>query len=152
MIKANFKMAYTAAVMLLLSSGLALAAKMERVGGNYKLQGISRECSGGVQDQPKPSCFRVVFEAVNKTGRFDELVLESSHVNAAVKKGEQLRISAEIAVDRGRTAEVSQVVMFDVSGKSRPPMWMISRKHESGPGPAARYLEMHAPQTDCLVL
>lgn len=127
----------------------ALAAgKMERIGGDYRLQGISRKC----QFRPDVSCFRVVFEAIHKTGRFDELVLESNHVNVSVKKGDRVRLSAEIAVDRGRKAEVSQVVLFDDSGKSRPPTWMLSSKHKAGPGPAARYIDMHVPQTDFLVL
>ncbi len=94
----------------------------------------------------------MVFEAVHKTGRFDELVLESNHVNVSVKKGDLIRLSAEIAVDRGNRAEVSQVVLFDDSGKSRPPTWMLSSKHHAGPGPAARYIDMHVPQTDFLVL
>lgn len=122
--------------------------KMERIGGDYRLQGISRKC----QSRPEGSCFRVVFEAVHKSGRFDELVLESNHVNVSVKKGDLVRLSAEIAVDRGSKAEVSQVVLFDDSGESRPPTWMLSSKHKAGPGPAARYIDMHVPQTDFLVL
>ncbi|NBQ52051.1 MAG: hypothetical protein EBU49_00505 [Proteobacteria bacterium] len=124
------------------------AGKMERIGGDYRLQGISRKCPA----RPDGSCFRVIFEAVHKTGRFDELVLESNHVNVSVKKGDVVRLSAEIAVDRGKKAEVSQVVLFDDSGKSRPPTWILSSKHRAGSGPASRYIDMHVPQTDFLVL
>jgi hypothetical protein len=134
--------------MCFFSAAATAAGKMERIGGDYRLQGISRKCPS----RPDGSCFRVVFEAIHKTGRFDELVLESNHVNVSVKKGDLVRISAEIAVDRGTKAEVSQVVLFDDSGKSRPPTWMLSSKHKAGPGPAARYFDMHVPQTDFLVL
>ena len=127
----------------------ALAAgKMERIGGDYRLKEISNNCSG----QKQTACFRLVFEALKMTGRFDVLLLESSHVNVGVKKGDQVRLSAEIAEDHGKSAEVSQVVLFDDSGKSRPPAWMLSSKHKASPGPAARYIDMHVPQTDFLVL
>ena len=122
--------------------------KMERTGGDYPLVEITTRCQSAV----RPTCFRIVFDALNKTGRFDRLVLESGHVNVGVKPGDKVRLSAEIAVDRGRTAEVSQVVLFGGIPGSQVPVWMLSSKHRAGPGPAARYIEMHAPQTDFLVL
>lgn len=122
--------------------------RMERTGGDYRLANISDRCSV----RTSGSCFKMTFTAIKKTGRFDELVLESNHVNLAVRKGDRIRLSAEIAVDRGRTAEVSQVVLFRDGKNPPPPVWMLSRKHKAGPGPAARYLEMHVPQTDFRVL
>jgi hypothetical protein len=122
--------------------------RMERVGGDYRLADISGKCSGQI---PGP-CFKMTFMAVRKTGRFDELVLESNHVNFGVRKGDRIRLSAEIAVDRGPRAEVSQVVLFRDGNNPAPPVWMLSRKHKAGRGPAARYLEMHVPQTDYRVL
>ena len=122
--------------------------KMERTGGDYTVAGISTHCRG----QGQSGCFRIVFDAVHKTGRFDQLVLESNHVNVGVKPGDRIRLSAEVAVDRGRTAEVSQVVLFEGEPGSHVPVWMLSSKYRAGTGPAARYLEMHSPQTDFLVL
>jgi hypothetical protein len=124
------------------------APQMERVGGNYELKEVSRKCKG----KSASPCFRLLFTALAKTGRFDELVLESDHMNVAVRKGDRIRLSAEIAVDRGRTAEVSQLVLFRDAKSGIPPVWMLSRKHKAGNGPAARYLEMHAPQNDFRVL
>lgn len=124
------------------------ARQMERVGGTYELKEVSRQCKG----KPSGPCFRMRFFAVAKTGRFDELILESDHMNVAVQRGDRIRLSAEIAVDWGRVAEVSQVVLFRDAGSGVLPVWMLSRKHKAGSGPAARYLEMHAPQTDYRVL
>jgi hypothetical protein len=123
-------------------------SRMERVGGDYRLAAISSKCSG----RSSGPCFKMTFSAIKKTGRFDELVLESNHVNFDVRKGDRLRLSAEIAVDRGRTAEVSQLVLFRDEMAGALPVWMLSRKHKAGPAPAARYLEMHVPQTDFRVL
>mgnify|MGYP006274516439 CR=1 FL=1 len=123
-------------------------SKMEKTGGDYTVAEITTRCRA-----PKESgCFRIVFDAVHKTGRFDQLVLESNHVNVGVRPGDRIRLSAEIAVDRGRSAEVSQVVLFEGQPGSQLPVWMLSSKHRAGSGPAARYLEMHSPQTDFLVL
>ncbi len=134
-----------------LAGELFARSQMERIGGDYAFKEMSRKCSVKI---PGP-CFRLTFEAVQKTGRFDVLILESDHVNAAIRPGDKMRLSAEIALDRGSWAEVSQVVLFQdgETGKaSATPMWLMSRKHKAGPGPAARYIEMHVPQNDYLVL
>lgn len=139
-------------VALFFMLGIARAAteesRMVRIGGDYILGTITAKC----REQIQPVCFRIVFDAVTKTGRFDQLVLESNHINVGINKGDRVRLSAEIAVDRGQSAEVSQVVLFEGAPGSRPPVWILSSKHRAGPGPSARYLEMHSPQTDFLVL
>lgn len=127
---------------------LAVAGRMERTGGDYILSDVSDACSDSNSSQ---RCFRIVFKSKVKSGRFDVLTLESDHMSANLEVGSEVRLSAEIAIDRGATAEVSQVVIFR-KAKDSQPVWLLSAKHKAGPGPAARYIEMHLPQSDFSIL
>ena len=115
---------------------------IERVGGDYFIKSIDGNDSG----------FVTTFAAVNPTGRFDTIRLESRHIHVAVKVGQRLRISAEVVGGTVRDAEASQVLVFIPSRNGETPVWLLSHRHPSLDLKGARYLEMHAPETDFTVL
>lgn len=114
-----------------------------RVGGDYQIADIER-----LRDDE----FKIVFEAVSKTGKFDSLILISDHVNLKVEKGQVLRISAEIAKEEGASAEVTQVLLFLPNGNSHVPMWMLSKRFPGRELRGSRYIDMHTPTSDFIVL
>jgi hypothetical protein len=119
------------------------APEIQRVGGDYKVASI---------DKVNDHAFQVLFTAVHPTGRFDNLRLESDHVHVAVKVGQTLRLSAEILTATGTAAEVSQVVLFLPGATGPMPVWMLSNKAPIGSLRAVKYLEMHDPLTDYMVM
>src|SRR5438309_1256347 len=76
-----------------------------RVGGDYKVTSV---------DKIDDHTFRVQFQSVKPTGRYDQLRLDSDHVHVAVKVGQEIRLSAEILSEdkHGASAEVAQMVLF----------------------------------------
>lgn len=117
--------------------------KILRVGGDYVVASIDQEERGD---------FKVVFKADKPTGHYDTLVLESDHVHVAVKVGQKIRLSAEILSDKGAVAEVAQVVIFFEGQAGRVPVWMLSTKATNLDLRATKYLEMHAPANDFMVM
>jgi len=115
---------------------------VERVGGTYVVSAIDRVDAG----------FRVKFNAVAPSGNFDEITLDSPHVHVGVKVGQQLRISAEVIGGDLKVAEATQVLVFLPTQRGEVPVWMLSSKQNAGDLGGARYLEMHAPQTDYTIL
>jgi len=144
-----------ALVGVLAVSGLAFAAprqaasvstkdsKFQRVGGDYKVAAVDRTDDGS---------FLIEFKSTHPTGKFDVLRLSSDHVHVAVKVGATLRLSAEILSARGREADVSQVVLFLPGRVGRVPVWLLSNKVPTRDLRATKYLEMHAPSTDYMVM
>jgi hypothetical protein len=116
---------------------------VQRVGGDYTVAAIER------QDDRS---FLVEFKAVTPSGRYDTLRLESDHVHVAVKVGQKLRLSAEIMGEKGPVAEVAQVVLFLQGNEGRVPVWLLSTKAPMHDLRATRYLEMHVPANDYLVM
>jgi hypothetical protein len=114
-----------------------------RVGGNYTVKSVEQK-SGNV--------FLVKFTAENKSGNFDELELESDHVHVAVKVGRTLRLSAEVLKTTGPKAEISQVVLFFPNAEGHVPVWLMSNKFPDRDLKASKYLEMHAPINDYMIL
>lgn len=114
-----------------------------RVGGDYKVEKIEK-----VSDRT----FVVEFHSVTATGKYDVLRLESDHVHVAVKVGQTLRLSAEILADKGREAEVSQVVLFLPNPQGHVPVWLLSNKVPAGELRGSKYLEMHSPLNDYVVM
>lgn len=114
-----------------------------KVGGNYKVSRIERL---------GPDHFVIEFTSTVKSGKHDLLVLESDHVNVAVTKGMELRLSAEVLREKKGATEVSQVLLFLPKSDTHVPVWLLSRhaKHQELRG--SRYLEMHAPTSDFMVL
>lgn len=118
-------------------------AQFVRVGGNYTVKSVEKKGEHS---------FVVNFAAENSSGSFDLLRLESDHVHVAVKVGRTLRLSAEILKTDGASAEISQVVLFFPSIEGHVPVWLISNKFPSRDLKASRYLEMHAPNNDYMIL
>ena len=127
------------------ASNLASSSKdsAQKIGGEYKITKIDRDSAG---------VFHVEFQASQLTGRFDSLQLESDHVHVGVKVGQTYRLSAEILGEAGVTAEVSQVVLFFPGPSGRVPVWLLSKKAIGRDLKAIRYLEMHVPANDFMVM
>lgn len=119
------------------------ANKPLRVGGDYQVSEIDR-----IRDDE----FKIVFKAVAQTGKYDTLVLISDHVNMKVEKGQVLRLSAEVGKEDGTTAEVTQVLLFLPNGNTHVPMWMLSKHFPGRELRGSRYIDMHSPTSDYLVL
>jgi hypothetical protein len=144
-----------AAVCALGPAGLALAGtaapaasttaepQVLRVGGDYTVSAIDK-----VDDRS----FRVEFKAVKPTGKFDVLHLDSDHIHVAVKVGQTLRLSAEILAQHGSSADVAQMVLFLPSVQGHVPVWLLSNKAPVHDLRATKYLEMHVPMTDYMVM
>ncbi len=114
-----------------------------RVGGNYIVKSV---------EQKSGNSFIVSFTAESQTGKFDELQLESDHVHVAVKVGRTIRLSAEILKANGPKAEISQVVLFFPNAEGHVPVWLISNKFPNRDLKATKYLDMHAPNNDYMIL
>jgi len=117
-----------------------------RVGGDYTVTAI---------EKVGEMAFRVEFTSDTKTGKFDVLRLDSDHVHVAVKVGQKIRLSAEIMAEKGANADVAQVVVFLPSSQgqqSHVPVWLLSNKAPPRDLRAAKYLEMHVPATDFVVM
>mgnify|MGYP005724812265 CR=1 FL=1 len=69
-----------------------------------------------------------------------------------MKKGEQLRLSAEILKVQGEAAEVAQVVLFLPSRAGRVPVWLLSNRVPHRELRSSKYLEMHVPLNDYIIL
>lgn len=121
----------------------AADANIIRVGGDYVVDAIDK-----VDDR----AFKIVFKADKPSGKFDVLNLESDHVHVAVKVGQKVRLSAEILSQSGAVAEVAQMVIFFASPAGRVPVWMLSTKAPAGELRATKYLEMHDPNNDFMVM
>jgi len=114
-----------------------------RVGGNYIVKSV---------EQKSGDSFLVRFLAETQTGKFDELVLESDHVHVAVKVGRTLRLSAEVLQTKGPKAQISQVVLFFPNAEGHVPVWLMSNKFRNIDLKASKYLDMHAPINDYMIL
>jgi hypothetical protein len=118
-------------------------AQVLRVGGTYKVTEIN---------ELKDGAYEILFESTEKSGRFDQLRLESDHIHVAVELGSVLRLSAEILKDGGVKADVAQMVLFLPNPKGATPVWMLSNKATSHDLRATKYLDMHVPLNDYSVL
>jgi hypothetical protein len=115
-----------------------------RIGGQYRIQKIEKL---GDQD------FRITFQGEPATGRYDTLVLRSDHIHVGVQEGQVLRLTAEVIKDRGPVLEVTQVLLFlNHREYGSTPVWLLSKNHVTRDFRGARWLEMHAPQADFLIL
>jgi hypothetical protein len=122
------------------------ATKIERVGGDYVVAAIDPKGDGD------EGLFIVRFESAQPTGRYDVLTLESDHIHVGVKVGQKVRLSAEILSERRPAAEVAQVVIFFKGPMGQVPVWLLSTKASSRDLRAVKYLEMHVPATDYVVM
>ena len=120
-----------------------------KVVGDYKVSSMTKMESGS---------FDVRFEKKEPSGHMDLLRLVTPHVHVGLKVGEVLKISAEVMANpRSKqklpVAQISQVLVFlKSSHQTTIPVWLISEAHGARPLKGAKYLEMHAPTSDFLVL
>ena len=116
---------------------------IKRVGGQYVVSDI---------DKVREGLFRIEFTSETPTGRFDTLILESDHVHVAVKEGQSIRLSAEILGEKGKTAEVAQMVVFLPHRQGPVPVWLLSTKADNRELRSSTYLEMHVPLNDYIIM
>ena len=114
----------------------------ERVGGDYIVHSIKPIAHSG---------FLVEFRSATTTGRFDVLKLETSNLHLLLNEGQKLRISAELLHEGEEASEVAQVLVFIPGQTGETPVWLLSRKSSAISFDGARYLEMHAPESDYLL-
>lgn len=114
-----------------------------KIGGIYKVTRIQKKSDGH---------FVVEFTSSQKTGKFDVLVLESDHLHVAVEEGKELRLSAEVLKEGKQRTEVAQVLLFLPHGDTHVPVWLLSRNAPDRDLRGSRYIEMHAPTSDYLIL
>lgn len=137
-----YKMIFSLVMSLLSFSVFAAeSSKIERIGGNFKVETITKLPSGA---------FVVEFKAAEGEPKFTHLRLESDNINSALSEGAVLRLSADVTQIRGRRAEVAQVVVFLPGVVGPTPVWMLSRKAPRL-DPPAKLLDLHAPVTDYAV-
>jgi hypothetical protein len=119
-----------------------LEHKAIRVGGEYIVESIN---------SPEPNSFKISFRAMNPSGKYDLLVLQTDHLNYLIEKGMKIRLSAEIISEKNSSAEVSQIVLYLKRPEGDTPVWMLSNRYRSDKLNATGYIKMHAPQTDYVV-
>ncbi len=131
--------------LFLASMVFTVSARAEplRVGGDYKVTAV---------DKVRDGAFVLEFTSTAPSGKYDVLRLESDHVHVAVKVGQQIRLSAEILTEKGNSAEVSQMVIFLPSIQGHVPVWLLSNKAPAQDHPSSRYLEMHNPLNDYVIM
>lgn len=128
--------------LLMMGASLA-AAEPLRVSGDFRLKEFKPLPYGGGT---------MIFQAEHQTGRFDELHLEARQSHLALEKGKVFHLSAEVVAVQGSVAEASQILIQFSKGDQKIPVWLLSSKYPGMPLRGARYLEMHAPSNDYLLL
>ena len=118
-------------------------SEVKKVAGDYIVSSLKASSGGNI---------KITFDAVNKSGRYDKLILISDHVHMSIRGSDKVRISAEVVgTDADGSSIVSQVLVFLPSVQGPVPVWMLSRTHPPQRFSGARLLEMHAPSADYLV-
>ena len=119
--------------------------KLQRVGGRYKIASIEK------LDEAN---FRIRFTSQTETGRFDQLILKSDHIHLSMQEGQVVRLSAEVIdAPKGQEVEVTQVLLFLSNPEyGTTPVWLLSSQHPTREFRGSRWLDMHAPQADFLIL
>ena len=129
---------------LLLAIITLATANSVRVSGEFVVKSITAD---------KRGFFTVIFANTVKDAKVKTLRLETQHLHVAVEQGKRLRLSAEIGKWRGNIVEARQVLVFVPTASSHTPIWLLSRHSSSDQKlQGAKYLDMHAPQSDFLVL
>ncbi len=131
------------ASLLLLGTQDNPSAKLVRVGGEFKVKSIVKTKELG---------FVVTFVSTDRKAQVQKITLESSYLHVSVEEGKVLRLSAEVAAQQGNVVEARQILLFLPTPTSYLPVWLLSR---SAPAlsdlKGARYIDMHAPQSDFML-
>ena len=129
--------------LLLLGAQNNTAAKLMRVGGEFRVKSIQ---------QTKDHSFVVTFASTDSKAKVQEIKLESTYLHVSVEEGKVLRLSAEVATQQGRIVEAKQILLFLPTSSSYLPVWLLSRSAPTlSDLKGARYIDMHAPQSDFLL-
>jgi hypothetical protein len=139
----SFILSFTAIFLMHTGEMFAQDSNVHRVRGIYQVKQIEKLTDGG---------FSIAFSAVDQSAFIAELHLESDHVHFSLKEGERIKLSADVVTINAKSAECRQLVIFMPHVQGYTPIWLISRKFPPTDSTAARYLEMHAPQSDFRLL
>lgn len=135
---------------LLLLASLALlaaqnnaSAELVRVGGEFKVKSIAKTEDHG---------FLITFTSTDRKAQVQRITLDSAYLHVSVEEGKVLRLSAEVATRQGSTVAARQILLLLPTPGSYLPVWLLSR---SAPAlsdlKGAKYIDMHAPQSDFLM-
>ncbi len=129
--------------LLLLAAQNAPRAVLLRVGGEFKVKSIHQTADRG---------FTITFASTDRTAQVQEIRLTSAYLHVSVEEGKVVRLSAEVAARRGRVVEADQVLLFLPTANSYLPVWLLSRTAPALSAlKGAKYIDMHAPQSDFLL-
>ena len=135
---------------LLMLASLALlaaqnntSAELVRVGGEFKVKSIAKTGDHG---------FLITFTSTDRKSQVQRITLDSAYLHVSVEEGKVLRLSAEVATRQGSTVAARQILLLLPTPGSYLPVWLLSR---SAPAlsdlKGAKYIDMHAPQSDFLM-
>lgn len=128
--------------LLLVASGSNAGKQLLRIGGEFRVKKITKTDGG----------FMVTFASTDRHAQVQEINLESSYLHVSVEEGKVLRLSAEVTAQQGSSVQAKQVLLFLPVPGAYLPVWLLSR---SAPALSdlrgAKYIDMHAPQSDFLI-
>lgn len=131
------------ASLALLAAQNNTSAELVRVGGEFRVKSIEKTKDRG---------FLITFTSTDRKAQVQEITLDSAYLHVSVEEGKVLRLSAEVASQRGSTVTARQILLFLPTPGSYLPVWLLSR---SAPAlsdlKGAKYIDMHAPQSDFLM-
>ena len=131
------------ASLALLAAQNNTGAELVRVGGEFRVKSIEKTQERG---------FLITFTSTDRKAQVQEITLDSAYLHVSVEEGKVLRLSAEVASQRGSTVAARQILLFLPTPGSYLPVWLLSR---SAPAlsdlKGAKYIDMHAPQSDFLM-
>ncbi len=122
---------------------LAESDSTSRITGEFKIDKITKI---------SPDSYRIVFTNLDKSEPHETLFLDSNQIHMGLSEGQTLRLSAEVFQRNPKTWEITQVLVFLKTTNSHIPVWLISQTHGPKELRGARYIEMHAPTSDFLIL
>lgn len=114
-----------------------------RIMGTYAINSVEKLA---------PKYFRIEFKSLHKTGQFDTLKLDADHVHLSLSEGSIMELRGEIIGLSDGVAELSQALVSIRLADRAVPVWLLSRHYLGRELRSARFLEMHAPTSDYLVL
>ena len=127
----------------LLSTQNNTSAKLVRVGGEFRVKSIQKTKDRG---------FVITFASTDSKAQVQEIILESTYLHVSVEEGKVLRLSAEVAAQQGRVVTARQILLFLPTAGSYLPVWLLSRFAPAlSDLKGARYIDMHAPQSDFML-
>lgn len=139
--------------LVILSCGLSMPALQAQTVESKKLERQTERVSGHYRiakiEEIDKEHVSIRFEADPKTSRYNTLILKNDQVQLGLKEGQNFRLSAEIIPGEADTHAVTQVLLFMPSSEyGSVPVWLLSSQFGPQDIRGARWIEMHAPQSD----